>query len=180
MREDFWTFKPSHKLVLATNHKPRIKGTDHAIWRRLVLLPFEQRFWNPAKGESGPESLRQDKDLPQKLASETEGILAWMVRGCLDWQNNGLQIPDSVRVATAEYRTEEDSVGRFIADCAITGNPFRVKFSDLYDRLEHWCNESGDNIPSRKFLSQWLKDNGYQDKHSGARWYLGIGLRNDA
>lgn len=179
MREDFWTFKPTHKLVLATNHKPRIKGTDHAIWRRLVLIPFEQRFWNPAKGESGPEHLRQNKDLLMKLAAEAEGILAWMVRGCLDWQQSGLQIPDSVRTATAAYRSEEDTVGRFVSECCITEELSRVKFSDLYARLEQWGNESGDNIPSRKFVSQWLKENGYRDKQSGVRWYIGIRLSSE-
>lgn len=176
MREDFWSFNPTHKLVLATNYKPRIKGTDHAIWRRLVLIPFLQRFWNPAKGESGPVELRQDKNLAGKLCDESEGILAWMIQGCQDWQRNGLMIPDRVLMATESYRSEEDTVGRFISECCQTGPDYKVKFSELYDSLEAWCNESGDNLPSRKGLAQWLKDHDYRDKQSGVRWYLGIGL----
>lgn len=179
MREDFWTFKPTHKLLLLTNHKPQIKGTDEAIWRRIVLIPFVRKFWNPDKGETGPAELRQDKTLADRLHAEREGILAWMVRGCLEWQKDGLQIPDAVRVATAEYRSESDTVGRFIAECCITGNPdvFKVRFSDLYARLESWCNDSGDNLPSRKFTGQYLQDQRFRDRHSGARWYLGIALR---
>jgi putative DNA primase/helicase len=179
MREDFWTFAPTHKLGICTNNRPRVRGSDHGIWRRLVLIPFERRFWNPAKGETGPDDLRQDKDLPARLAAEAEGILSWMVRGCLDWQRGGLRIPDSVRAATEEYRTEQDVLGRFVAECCLFGQVYRVKFSDLYTRLENWCKDSGDNLPSKTFVGEWLKNAGYQDRHSGCRWYLEIGLKNE-
>lgn len=178
MREDFWTFTPSHKLLLATNHKPRIKGNDHAIWRRVVLIPFEKQFWNPDKGESGPPELEQKKQLFALLEAEKEGILAWMVRGCVEFHRVGLQIPDKIRAATSEYRKQEDCVGRFIEECCLLGDMYKVKFSDLYNALEKWCNESGDNLPSRKGLGQWLKDHEYEDKHSGSRWYMKIGLRD--
>jgi putative DNA primase/helicase len=179
MREDFWSFTPTHKLVISSNHKPKIRGTDHAIWRRLALVPFEQKFWNPAKGESGPDELRQDKDLPAKLTTEAEGILAWMVEGCLEWQRRGLDVPASVRAATEEYQTEEDVIGRFVSDCCLTGRVYKVKFSNLYEAFEGWCNESGDNVASRRFFGQWLKDNGYRDQKSSCRWYEGIGLKNE-
>ena len=178
MREDFWTFNPTHKLVLLTNHKPRITGTDHAIWRRLVLVPFNFKFWNPAKGESGLGALKQDKELPAKLEAEAEGILAWMVRGCLEWQRNGLQIPSVVQSATAEYRSESDTIGRFIAECCLTGQAYRVKFAGLYERLESWCNDSGDNLPSRKAVGQYLREHDFKDKASGVVWYLGIAIRD--
>lgn len=179
MREDFWEYLPTHKLAMATNHRPGIKGTDHAIWRRVVLIPFERKFWNPDKGETGPEVLQQDKALPAKLANEREGVLAWMVQGCIEWQQGGLQIPDCVRAATEEYRSEEDTVGRFIGECCLTGQSYRVKFSSLFTALEEWCNDSGANLPSRKLFGQWLKDHDYKDKHSMGRWYLGIGLKNE-
>jgi len=179
MREDFWTFQPSHKLLMATNHKPRIRGNDHAIWRRVVLIPFEKRFWNPAKGESGPPELEQQKQLPALLEAEKEGILAWMVRGCVEFSRVGLQIPESIQAATSDYRREEDCIGRFIEQRCLVGGMYKCKFSDLYESFEKWCNESGDNLPSRKGFGQALKECGYEDKHSGVRWYLGIGLRID-
>ncbi len=74
MREDFWEFDPTHKIILASNHKPTVRGTDHAIWRRIRLVPFAVTI---------PES-EQDKSLPGKLLTELPGILAWCVRGCLD------------------------------------------------------------------------------------------------
>ena len=84
MREDFWEFDPTHKVILCTNHKPQVRGTDHAIWRRLRLLPFEKTFWNPDDSESGPDELRQDKELMGRLLLESEGILFWAVPGCLE------------------------------------------------------------------------------------------------
>lgn len=177
MREDFWTFPPSHKVVLVTNHRPRIVGNDHAIWRRLVLVPFARKFWNPDKGETGPDELKQDKALPVKLKAEAEGILAWMVRGCLDWQRNGLQIPDSVRAATAEYRSEQDTLGRFAEQCCIISGMVRVRFSQLYETLSNWCEENGDNLPSKRFVSSWLKEHNFKDTTNNGLWFLGIGLR---
>jgi len=174
MREDFWTFAPTHKVVLVTNHRPRIVGNDHAIWRRLVLVPFARKFWNPDKGETGTAELRQDKTLAVKLKAEAEGVLAWMVQGCLEWQRNGLQIPDSVRAATAEYRSEQDTLGRFAETCCIRSNAVRVKFSSLYSALESWCNDGGDNVPSKRFVGSWLKDNGFKEQSNNGRWYLGI------
>src|SRR5215213_6238174 len=94
MREDFWQFDPPHTLFLATNHRPEVKGTDYAIWRRLKLVPFEITI-------PGAE---QDKGLPEKLREELPGILARIVRGCREWQRewqrDGLGEPAEVRSAT--------------------------------------------------------------------------------
>lgn len=177
MRENFWQFSPTHKLILCTNHKPKVRGADHGIWRRLVLIPFLKQFWNPDKGETGPDELKQDKGLPAKLKAESEGILAWAVRGCLDWQRGGLRIPESVRAATAEYRSEQDALGRFVSECCLTGQAYRVKFSTLFDALEKWCNDGGDNLPNRRFVGSWLKDNGFKEHANNGRWYLGIAIK---
>ena len=72
MRQDFFEFEPTHKIVLVTNHKPAIRGNDHAIWRRIRLVPFN--VVNPEE--------EQDKDLTNKLRGELSGILTWAVRGC--------------------------------------------------------------------------------------------------
>ncbi|WP_437202004.1 phage/plasmid primase, P4 family [Planctomicrobium sp. SH664] len=119
MREDFWEFKPTHKIVLCTNHRPRVKGTDHAIWRRLRLVPFNIGF----------EGERKDKTIPEKLRKERPGILAWIVEGARLWLQAGLQEPDTVRLATAEYQSDSDVIGRFISDCCITLPGQKVKFA---------------------------------------------------
>ena len=80
MREDYWQFSATHKIVLACNHKPTVRGTDLAIWRRLQLVPFDRIF--------APDEA--DKRLGKKLRQELPGILAWAVRGCTEWQATGL------------------------------------------------------------------------------------------
>ena len=178
MKEDFWEFNPTHKLLLCTNHKPRVKGTDHAIWRRLLLIPFARKFWNPAKGETGPEELRQDKELTAKLKAEAEGILAWMVQGCLAWQRDGLQVPVIVRAATEIYQSESDIVGRFVGECCLRGDSYRIKFSALFDALKKWCDELGNNLPSRRMVGEWL-ENRFERQLSSGTWYRGITTKPD-
>jgi putative DNA primase/helicase len=101
MREDYWEFSPTHKIILSTNHRPEVRGTDHAIWRRIRLIPFDVTI---------PDD-EQDARLPEKLAAELPGILAWCVRGCLAWLEIGLNPPDPVSRATDGYRREQDSIG---------------------------------------------------------------------
>ena len=166
-----WFLKPSHYGLTPANGVTAV---------RLVLVPFARKFWNPDKGETGPAELRQDKTLPVKLAAEAEGILAWMVQGCVEWQRTGLQIPDSVRAATAEYRSEQDTLGRFAEQCCIISGMVRVKFAQLYDSLTKWCEENGDNLPSKRFVSSWLKEHDFKDTTNNGLWFLGIALKAES
>jgi putative DNA primase/helicase len=163
MREDFWQFLPSHKVVLACNHKPAVHGTDHAIWRRLKLVPFNVVI--PPK--------ERDKQLPVKLRAEMPGILAWAVRGCLDWQRYGLGEPKAITEATANYQTSEDTLLNFISECCVMGPDAKVKASDLLAAFKGW---SGDKRVSAKRLATGLTDRGVQRYTSNGIWYRGLGL----
>ena len=180
MREDTWEYQPTHKIVLGTNHRPEVRGTDHAIWRRLRLLPFAVQFWNPDEGDTGPETLRQDKDLPDKLKECREGILAWAVRGCLDWQANGLGMPDAVKAATAEYRDSEDILRQFIQETCIIHDTLRCRSGQLYGAYVTWCQATGEKHMSMRAFGETMTDRRYEKKTSNGVWYLGIGLREDA
>lgn len=147
MRQDFFEFKPTHKLIMATNDRPRISNGGHGIWRRVSLVPFLVRFWKPELGEVGPESTRADKRLPGKLAGELPGILAWMVRGCLAWQKDGtLGAPDSIRAATTEYRSQQDTIANFVSDrCTVTNEAgARASVKEMYATYVKWCEENGE------------------------------------
>lgn len=169
MREDFWEFEPSHKLVLCTNHKPVVAGQDHGIWRRLLLVPFTQRF----------EGSRIDKTLPDKLRAEAPGILAWLVRGCIAWKRDGLRPPDIVTVATTAYRTKEDVIGRFIADECQKGSNISATFKSLFHALEAWCRDNGDDCPTKKALGTWLGENGFEKMRSNGVVWKGLMLKPD-
>lgn len=176
MRENYWTFRPTHKLVLGTNHKPTVRGCDHGVWRRLQLVPFVKRFWDPAKGETGPPELEADKGLPEKLAAESSAILNWLVQGCLSWQRDGLQLPEAVRAATAEYRSAQDILGTFLADRCIVGEGQCVRSSDLREEYEDWCRETGERPASNRKVGDYLAEIGVTKRRSSGLWYHGVGL----
>ncbi len=167
MREDFWEFDPSHKLVLSTNHKPIIKGTDHGIWRRIMLVPFLQRF----------VGVRRNKKLDEQLKAERSGILTWAVCGCLDWQRLGLSPPASVASATESYRNSENILERFLADCYVKDRASVVRFSDLFYRLEQWANGEGEILPAKRAVGSWLDTQGYEKYTSNGRCYRGLTLK---
>ncbi|MBI4563844.1 MAG: hypothetical protein HY716_04020 [Planctomycetes bacterium] len=172
MREDFWSFVPTHKIILATNHKPEIHGGDYAIWRRIRLVPFNVTV--------PPE--KQDKELPAKLRAEAEGILAWLVRGAVAWYAEGLRDPAEVLAATAEYREEQDALAGFIEDCCIVLPPARASARDLYTAYTRWVEEKGTGDPVKQnAFGRRLADRGFRrEKNRGDDnriWWSGIGLR---
>ena len=165
---EYFEFKPQFKLFLAANHKPRIKGTDHAIWRRIRLIPFNVTI---------PDE-EQDKRLPEKLLTEAPGILNWMIEGCLTWRREGLGIPEEVRTATALYRDEEDPLSDFLADCCITGKTLTATAYDLYAAYLRWAQENGERPLSQKSFGGRLTERGFDHYRTGAkRKWFGLGLR---
>jgi putative DNA primase/helicase len=164
MRQDFFEITPTWKIFLAANHKPMIRGTDFAVWRRIRLIPFTVTIAEQDK----------DKNLTAKLRSELPGILAWAVRGCLEWQKHGLADPEEVRQATAEYQREQDALGAFIAECCVAAEFAKVRSSALFKAYQEW---SGDRIITPQTFRKLMNDKGFQSKDSGGRWYYhGIGL----
>ncbi|OGQ86253.1 MAG: hypothetical protein A2289_01920 [Deltaproteobacteria bacterium RIFOXYA12_FULL_58_15] len=169
MGKDFFEFSPTHKLWLCANHKPIVRGTDNAIWRRLMLVPFNVTI---------PEQER-DPDLPQKLRAELPGILRWAVLGCLDWQRQGLQPPDAVRAASAEYRNDQDTIGHFLDErCTLTVDA-RETAKDLYADFKQWCEANGERVPSPKVFGANLGDRSrlLKGKIDGRVVWRGIRLR---
>ena len=167
--QESFEFAPTFKLFLATNHMPRIAGADEGIWRRIRLVPFAVEI---------PEAER-DKRLRDTLrAEELPGILAWAVRGCLEWQRDGLGVPAAVRRATAEYRAESDAVGRFLAERCIAAAEKRATAGEMYDAYAAWCAATGEEPMSKKAVGQRLGERGFvQGRGSGGiRTWRGIGL----
>jgi putative DNA primase/helicase len=160
--QDSFEFAPTHKIVLAANHKPVIRGTDHAMWRRIRLVPFDVVI-PPAE---------QDKHLLTKLRAELPGILAWCVQGCLQWQRDGLGEPQEVAEATGDYELEEDTLLRFLTECCETGPDLRVKASDLLRAFNDW---TGEKVSQREFGNA-LTEKGIRRFKSNGTWYSGLGL----
>lgn len=179
MRQDNWEFRPTHKLILCTNHMPKLSGGDDALWRRIIVVPFDIRFWNPATDTPGPELLRQDKRLPQKLKAESTSILAWLVTGCRDWQADGvLRVPESLRRLTMEYRGKSDYLQQFIDEkCEVGDTSIRVEAGTFQSAFRKFCEEHSERTLSPQKVAERLQALGYQKMKSGSNFYCGLRLK---
>lgn len=135
-REAF-EFRPQFKLWLACNHAPRISEGDGGMWRRILRVPFEHTV---------PESERDPKVKATLKNVDEAGpaILAWAVEGCLRWQMEGLNVPDGVTAATAQYRQEQDPLAEFLDDmCNVGDEDLFVPVTDLRKSYERWASDVG-------------------------------------
>ncbi len=162
------TFYPAFTLVLATNHRPRIVGTDWAIWRRVRLVPFNVTI---------PEEER-DPELSERLATEAPGILAWAVEGCREWQAHGLGVPEAVKTATEAYRAEQDVFAAFLDDCTVHARNADVMCAELYAAYVRWCESTGERAESDRRFRAAMTERGYERRTTtgGRHKYLGVGL----
>jgi putative DNA primase/helicase len=142
MRQNFFTFTPTHKLWLLGNHRPEVGTGGHAFWRRMRIIPFERRV---------PDARKIDNLAAELVAEEGPGILQWLIDGATRYlaSRDPLTGPASVRVATAAYETTEDHVGRFITERCTRGTDgrgetdLRVEQKLLYETYGRWCAEEG-------------------------------------
>lgn len=169
MRQDFFTFLPSHKLILSTNHRPVIKGNDAGIWRRVRLVPWT----------TTPKAI--DTTLGEQLAREGPGILRWLVDGCLAWQREGLGSAASIDEATTTYRHEQDVVAAFLEECTTASAPdARTTSSELYGAYRAWCLEGGERHWTQRAFTAALQERGWdRSKSHGTMVYRGLGLLAD-
>ena len=166
----FFTYLPSGKLWLAVNHRPAVTDDSHGFWRRVRLIPFTRQF---AEHE-------QDRRLIDALRDEAPGILAWLVRGCLDWQRFGLHPPNKVRAATDAYREDSDAIAPFLEAACECGDGFNTASRELFQAYEAYCDE--EHIPTRERLTRNAFGRRMGDKFDGkknreGKVYMGVKVR---
>jgi putative DNA primase/helicase len=172
MRQDFFEFTPQFKLVVAGNHKPAIRNVDIAMRRRLHMVPFTVTI----------PDVKRDKALPQKLLAERDGILAWAVAGCLEWQRSGLKPPGSVVAATEEYFEAEDALGRWLDECCRGNTNGFETTADLFAAWKAWADGAGEFVGSQKRFSENLSARDFdkgREPGTGRQGFRGLTL-NDA
>ena len=171
MRQDFFEFFPQFKLFVAGNHKPAIRNIDEAMKRRLHLIPFTITV--------PPE--RRDKLLQHKLLAERDGILAWAVQGCLDWQRLGrLDPPQQVVEATEEYFEAEDALGRWLDERCVRDANAKSLTAELFADWKQWAESTGEFAGSQKRFADLLLTRGVEKWRNtvGLRGFRGVGLKN--
>jgi putative DNA primase/helicase len=168
MRQDFFEFTPQFKLMVTGNHKPGLRSVDEAIKRRLNLIPFNVTI---------PKE-EQDVELPNKLKAELPGILYWMIQGCLEWQQNGLNPPECVKAATEAYRDAEDPTSAWIEERCIREPNAKTNRTHLHADWVEWAAKSGETAGSARAFYDRLEGKGFdQVKISGVRHFKGLRLK---
>ena len=168
MRQDFFEFVPQFKLVIAGNHKPSLRSVDAAMRRRMHLIPFTVNI---------PESER-DTTLPERLKAEWSGILAWLIEGCLAWQQSGLQPPAAVRAATDEYLASEDVLGSWLVDrCDVTAGAWASR-NELFGSWSSWANGAREYIGTQKQFLEAMRQHGFEEGgRVGVRGFRGVQMK---
>lgn len=168
MRAEWFDFMPAFKPWLATNHKPTIRG-DPAIWRRLKLVPFEYTI--------PKEKQKKRHEVMAIFRAELPGILNWAIEGCLEWQRDGLGVPEEVVTATQEYEAEQDTFAMFLEEkCVCTPNA-RVLSLPLYKAYKSWTEERGEPPVTHKTFASLMSEKGFaKAKKKYGVEYAGVGL----
>jgi P4 family phage/plasmid primase-like protien len=170
MRQDFFTFEPTHHLWLMGNHQPEVKAGGDSFWRRLRLVPFLHKVPDHKKIENLSKLL---------VDEEGPGILHWVIQGAVDVFNAGLRPPESVMAATRAYADEEDHLGRFLESCCMrsSSDQVRLETKKLRSAYEAWCHAESETPLKPQVFGRELKRKGISRSDSNGRaFYAGLSL----
>lgn len=183
MRQDFFSFTPTHHLWLLGNHRPEVSTGGFAFWRRIRLIPFERVV---------PDARKIDNLALELVRDEGPGILYWLIAGAVRYLGNRgsgdlLAGPDRVRMATDAYAATEDHIGRFLNECCTTATDgtaeLRTEQGQMYSAYTLWC-ATGEGIrpaTNRAFATRVRQEIGLSSpadmlKSNGRKYYPNIGL----
>jgi putative DNA primase/helicase len=169
-------FDPTHTLFVETNIQPSAPADDKSFWERLHLIPHNISFVNRDPRES--HERRANLNLDKEIKKEASGILAWLVRGCLMWQRDGLNPPSVVTEATAKYRMDEDMLGDWIEECCTKDPLAKEGAADLFHSFVEWYHTNqgkGDKLTGTWFGKQ-LGKKFDKIKSNGRNMYVGLSL----
>jgi len=160
-------FTPNMKLFMSSNYKPRITGTDHGIWRRIKVIPFNKVI---------PDE-KQDKHLKTKLLKEMPQILGWMIKGCLLWQRHGLNEPDKLKDAHKDYRSEMDIVQRWINEACLIDETEYTPSSELFENFSNYVQQNKEYQLSHTMFGRNMSKKFKKGRYGGVTVYRGVILK---
>jgi P4 family phage/plasmid primase-like protien len=164
---------PTWVAFMPTNHRPIVKGDDHAIWRRLLPVPFTRNFDQDL-------TLQKDPERADKLAAEAKGILAWCVRGALAYQAQGLKAPGKVGTAKDDYKQDMDLLAEWLDECCELDRNYADTSARLWASWEAFAKARGELqfIRSARALGRRLSARFSARKGTGgAREMVGLRVR---
>ena len=165
MNQNFFEFQPAFKPHLSGNHKPRLRSVGLAMRRRVNMIPFAVTI---------PEAER-DPQLVEKLKAERPGILAWMVTGCLDWQERGLEPPEAVTAATDAYFASEDGFADWIAERCEEVRGQWSRSSDLFASWRDYAEKAGLHAGDTKRFHEEMEGRDFRfERNKRGRFFVGL------
>jgi putative DNA primase/helicase len=114
--------------------------------------------------------------MAEKLKEEAPAILSWLVRGCIQWQEQGLAPPDKVKAATQQYRRGEDVIGHFIEERCVLEFSAYTKAKKLYDEYKAWCEENGHRPLSGTKFGEKMAERFEKARTEAGKIYYGVGI----
>jgi P4 family phage/plasmid primase-like protien len=170
MHHDFFSYVPKFKIAIAGNNQPILRHVDEGFRRRFHLIPFTVKIDSP------------DKKFMEKLRPEWAQILNWMIEGTRLWMEQGLNPPDAVTKATADYLESQDRIGQFLAArCTVdlTNPRYEEPIAALWKAWDEWCKQESES-PGKKadLISDLVKRGLVRAKGTGGvRVLKGIRLK---
>jgi putative DNA primase/helicase len=169
-----FAFRPSHLLLLLTNHEPEVDPSDSAFWERLCLIPFTMRFVDQPEQ---PNERQRDPNLGKALETEASGILAWLVRGSLEWRRLGLAIPACVRRNCQEPAKEMFTIKDFVRQCCVLDPQARTRAGVLHRHYQAWAEEHGAMALDSKQFGQEMEQIEQVTREHNKRGNVYVGIR---
>jgi putative DNA primase/helicase len=170
MYGNFFTYTPQFTLMIAGNHKPRLRNSDEAMRRRMHMVPFTVKV---------PDNKR-DPNLLDTLKTELPGILQWAIEGCIEWQRITLKPPSAVLDTTSEYFAGQDPLSGWLEDQCIPDPEARTRTAELYQSYEKHMRAAGEVPEGKDRFSGRLESHGFSKDRigkNGDRGFRGIRVR---
>ena len=169
MNQNFFDFRPTHTLFLAVNHLPAVKSGGDGFWRRLRKMDFRVTI---------PKDQQRENFAQSMIEEEGPGILQWMVEGAVRVTAAGFNEPESVKLATLEYRHEEDHIAKFVDEHVMLAENGSVTKTAIFNSYRDWCIENGEKPITQNALNREVRQrlNTQEVSVGGARMFSGIEL----
>lgn len=169
MGQNFFDFKPTHTLFMAVNHLPEVKSGGEGFWRRLRKIDFRKTI---------PVEKRKENFAQLLIEEEGPGILQWMIDGAVRVTHQGFNEPESVKIATQNYRHEEDHIAKFLDERTILADTASVTKVALFNAYRDWCIDNGEKPITQNSLTREIKTRMAvtESESAGFKMLVGIDL----
>ncbi|WGH22061.1 DNA primase/polymerase/helicase [Gordonia phage MerCougar] len=153
---------PMFTPIVATNSMPTIEDGDAALWRRLLVLPFDHQV---PPGRVEPDPIKND---PEALRA----VLAWLVEGLLDYLMEGLEenMPAAVQVRQKTFIAGTSAFQTFLAEMTKEDEKGKVVTTVLFELYHQWAvrEQIKENLSKREFAAR-MRDQGFVPKQASLR-----------